>query len=188
MVTVAEATWLPFPSARPAPPGDARLAARAITLRSATNSDLPLLARLYAGLRNAELLLVPWSTAEKQAFLDEQFRLQHNHFVRHFRRADFWIVCDTGAAPAGRFYLDRSPQEWRLIDIMLAPGTRGQGIGTTLIRWAQAQATGAGASSIALHVAVNNPRARTLYARMGFVERPSEDGLHIPMLWRTGGS
>ena len=174
----------PFPRTRSIPPDDARLAAHAIMLRPATSEDLPLLARLYASFRNAEMLFVPWSPSEKQAFLDDQFRLQHSHLVRHFRRADFWIVCDPDSGPLGRFYLDRSAREWRLVDILLATDARGRGIGTTLVRWAQAHAADARASGIALHVAINNPRAHALYARMGFIEGESRDGLHIPMLWR----
>lgn len=176
----------PFPRGRSAPTVDPHLTARSIALRRATSDDLPLLARLYAGLRNSEMPLVPWSAAEKQAFFDSQFRLQHRHFVRHFRRADFWIVCDADSTPLGRFYLDRSAREWRLIDILLATDARGRGIGTALVRWAQAHAVDARASGIALHVAINNPRAHALYARMGFVEGESQDGLHIPMLWRPG--
>ena len=183
MVTL---TLPPFPHARSVPAAAARLAAHAITLRPATNDDLPLLARLYAGFRNAEMLLMPWSASEKQAFFDDQFRLQHSHLVRHFRRADFWIVCDAGAEPLGRFYLDRSAREWRLVDILLAPGARGRGIGSTLIQWAQTEAADTRASGIALHVAINNPRAHALYTRMGFVEGISRDGLHIPMQWRIG--
>jgi ribosomal protein S18 acetylase RimI-like enzyme len=183
MVTMA---LLPFPRARSVPPAAARLAAHAITLRPATNDDLPLLAHLYAGFRNTEMLLVPWSASEKQAFFDDQFRLQHSHLVRHFRRADFWIVCDADSAPLGRFYLDRSAREWRLVDILLAPAARCRGIGTALVRWAQAYAADTGASGIALHVAINNPRAYALYTRMGFVEGASQDGLHVPMRWCTG--
>lgn len=180
----------PFPRPRSGPPGEARLAADAITLRPATRDDLPLLARLYAGFRNAEMLLSPWSAAEKQAFLDDQFRLQHRHFVRRFPRADFWIVSHGGtdATPAGRFYLDRSAVEWRLVDILLAPEARSRGLGTTLIRWAQTHAARAGAAGIALHVAINNPRAHALYTRMGFVEGATIDGLHVPMVWRAGDS
>ena len=188
MVTMERVALPPFPRPRTDPPGAPGLAAHAIALRGATHGDLPMLARLYAGFRSAELLLAPWSIEEKQAFCDDQFRLQHTHLVRRFRRADFWIVCDAGAEPIGRFYLDRSAREWRLVDILLTPGARNRGIGSTLIRWAQAEAADAGASGIALHVAINNPRAHALYTRMGFIEGVNRDGLHIPMLWCVDGT
>jgi len=186
MVTMERIVMPPFPRSRMGPSGNIQLAEHAIALRPATQGDLPLLARLYAGSRSAELLLAPWSEEQKQAFLDDQFQLQHSHFVRRFPRGDFWIVCDASATPIGRFYLDRSAREWRVVDILLAPGTRGRGIGTILIRWAQTHAADVGADGIALHVAINNPRAQALYTRLGFAAWASEDGLHIPMRWRIG--
>ncbi len=186
MVTMERIALHPFPQPRTDSPRTIRLPEHAIVLRPATRDDLPLAARLYAAFRSPELLLAPWSAEDKQAFLDDQFRLQHSHFVRQFHRADFWIVCDADMAPVGRFYLDRSIREWRLVDILLAPAARGRGIGSALIRWAQALAANAGADGIALHVAINNPRAQALYMRLGFVAHESADGLHIPMRWRIG--
>jgi hypothetical protein len=49
--------------------------------------------------RAEEFLLVPWPQAQKDAFLHQQFRLQHHHFVTHFAGADFWIV--ERALPSG---------------------------------------------------------------------------------------
>lgn len=184
MVTMERVVLPPFPQPRTDSPSSTRLAEHAIALRPATRDDLPLVARLYTGFRSPELLLAPWSAEDKQAFLDDQFRLQHSHFVRYFQHADFWIVCGTDTAPLGRFYLDRSAREWRLVDILLAPAARGRGIGSALIRWAQAHAADAGAAGMALHVAINNPRAQALYARLGFTVCASEDGMHIPMRWR----
>jgi GNAT superfamily N-acetyltransferase len=183
MVTMERVVLPPFPRPRTDLPDTTRLAEHAIVLRPAMRDDLPLAARLYTAFRSPELLLAPWSAEAKQAFLDDQFRLQHSHFVRHFHRADFWIVCDADMAPVGRFYLDRSTPQWRLVDILLAPDARGRGIGSALIRWAQALAADAGASGIALHVAISNPRAHALYTRLGFVARESVDGMHVPMQW-----
>jgi len=166
----------PFPARRPAPlPG-----APAGRLRPATSADLPFLARLYASYREPELLFLPWSAAEKQAFLQSQFGLQHSDYVRRFPRAAFWIVC-VDEAPVGRLYLDRARAEWRILDIGFLPEHRGKGLGATLIGLAQAGAAAANAA-LALTVAANNPRARALYRRLGFVEQPG-DGMHVPMLW-----
>ena len=52
-------------------------AAPAITLRPTTESDQPLLARIYAGTREEELASVPWTVEQKMAFLAMQFRAQH---------------------------------------------------------------------------------------------------------------
>ncbi len=167
----------PFPGAAPAslprvPAG---------CLRPAASADLPFLARLYASYREAELLLLPWSAAEKQTFLESQFRLQHTDYVHRFPRAAFWIVQIEGE-PVGRLYLDRVGRKWRIVDIGFLPRHRGRGMGTALIRRLQ-EAAGAKGATIGLTVAVNNPRARDLYLRLGFEEQAG-DGVHIPMSWR----
>ncbi|OAN63945.1 hypothetical protein A7X12_19010 [Sphingomonas sp. TDK1] len=153
-----------------------------IALRPASLDDLPELAAWYAQLRMPELLFHPWSQAEKQAFVDEQFRLQHHHFVRRCPRADFWILL-RDEVPIGRLYLDRSTSEWRIVDILLATGWRAQGLGSRLIAWVQQSAAAAGARAVALTVAVDNRRAHALYARLGFSDTDAGDGLHQPMRW-----
>lgn len=175
-----------FPRAvRPSPP--AALPGRGIALRHATSADLPFLRELYAGFRFAELLPLPWSEAEKQAFLDDQFRLQHLHFTTHFPKADFWIVEESRPAAVaravGRLYLDRSGADWRIIDIGLAGAMRGGGLGTALIEWTQQACIDAGGTAIDLHVMTTNARARALYERLGFVVRGEVSGYHQPMRW-----
>jgi GNAT superfamily N-acetyltransferase len=184
MVTPIEHIALPpFPRAAAIPESRA-LEAAGIRLRPASISDLALLRQLHATSRMPELLLAPWTAAEKQAFLDEQFRLQHCHFVRHFAQADFWVI-EKAARPIGRLYLDRAGTDWRLIDILLAADARSNGIGQLLLDWIQREAEAAGAT-ITLHVAANNPRAHALYLRMGFAEVEGGDGLHQRMRWTPG--
>jgi GNAT superfamily N-acetyltransferase len=154
-----------------------------IRLRPATRDDLPLLKRLYRATRMPEMLLAPMTLAEKQGFADDQFRLQHSHFVRHFARADFWMILREDM-PVGRLYLDRSGTEWRLVDILLDQDVRGQGLGSALIRWIQQRAAEAGAA-VMLRVAVDNPRAHALYRRLGFADLESADGLILPMRWHA---
>ena len=47
-----------------------------ITLRPAVESDRPLLFKLYASTREEEMQRVPWTEAQKQAFLEMQFNGQ----------------------------------------------------------------------------------------------------------------
>lgn len=146
-----------------------------------------MLAGLYAQLRMPALLFQPWSHAQKLAFVQDQFRLQHRHFVRHAARADFWILLRDNA-PIGRLYLDRSAPEWRIVDILLATAWRGQGIGTQLLRWVQQRAAAAGAGGVALTVAMDNPDAHALYTRLGFADVDEGDGLHQSMRWPTASA
>jgi ribosomal protein S18 acetylase RimI-like enzyme len=178
-----------FPPAAHAPPAPYRpLAAKGMSLRAAASGDLPFLRDLYAGFRAAKLALAPWPEAQKRAFVDDQFRLQHEHFTRHHPRADFWVVMQAPPLslprPIGRLYLDRSAKAWHIVDIGLLREMQGQGLGSAMLAWIQDSAAAAGAS-VSLQVALNNPRARALYLRQGFRETGPSSATHQPMAWRV---
>ncbi len=189
MSAVTPAGPLAFPRRR-APPPSPQLPGTGIALRPAETADLPFLLGLYVGFRAPELLFAPWSAAQKQAFVEDQFRLQHLHFTRHFAAADFWILVEArppaAPRPIGRLYLDRSGPAWRIVDIGLLPEARGRGTGRALIEWVQAESAAAGAKAVALHVATNNPGARALYLRLGFATSGPIEAHHEPMEWRPG--
>jgi ribosomal protein S18 acetylase RimI-like enzyme len=128
-------------------------------------SDLPLLSRIYASTRSGELAHVPWTDAQKAAFLDSQFHAQHTYYQQNYPAA-LWLVIVRAGEAIGRLYLDRWAREHRLIDISLLPAHRGRGYGTALLRDLIAEAASAG-KALSIHVEKNNP-AMTLYGRLGF--------------------
>lgn len=144
------------------------MSARApISLRPAVPDDHDHLLRVYASTREAELALVPWSDAEKRAFVESQFRAQHLHYYTHFAAAEFSVIV-AGEEPIGRLYVDRRPDEIRLVDIALLPEYRATGIGGALLSALIAEATSANLP-LRIHVEHHNP-ARRLYERLGFIE------------------
>jgi ribosomal protein S18 acetylase RimI-like enzyme len=150
-----------------------------ITLRDAGPEDLPFLYRVYAGTRTEELDQTGWDEAQKEAFLRMQFEAQHRHYHEHFREASYQIVEREGH-PIGRLYLDRRPDEIRIIDIALLPRERRAGIGGALMREILDEAAAAG-KPVRIHVERNNPAMR-LYHRLGF--RQIEDqGVYLFMQW-----
>lgn len=160
----------------------ALLAEREYSLRAARDSDLLWLQDLYATTRAAELAMLPWPANAKRSFTDQQFKLQHQHYLLHYPDTDF-LVIEHGCVPVGRYYLQRNASaDYLVVDISLLPEEQGKGIGSELIRQtqrdAQAQKTG-----IRLHVHQMNPRARQLYERLGF-ERLNENATHICMRWQ----
>lgn len=160
-----------------------RAAARGLAFRPIEADDLPFLARVYASTRWQELAPLPWTEAQKSAFLQSQFEAQHAHYQSHYPGA-LWLVIDCGSQPIGRLYLDRWQKEHRLIDIAVLPEYRGQGYGTALLRDLIDEA-GAAGKPLSIHVERNNP-AMTLYRRLGFCQ-VGEHGIYDLLEVRSAG-
>lgn len=127
--------------------------------------DRDFMRELYATTRIEELTPVPWTDAEKGAFIAVQFDAQDAAYHGAYPDGEFLIVLDDGEA-VGRLYLGRLPGELRIIDVTLTPEKRGQGIGTALMLWVLGRADRDGLSAT-LHVEPWNP-AKRLYERLGF--------------------
>jgi len=167
-------------SAPPAFSLPAALASQGLHLRPETDDDIPFLTRLYASTRAEELKVVPWSEAQKQAFLADQFRAQRLHYRQHFKSCAFDVI-ERGGLPAGRLYLEPRGSRLHIVDIALMPEWRGQGIGSAILRALQERAHGLGLG-VGIMVEVFNP-ARRLYDRLGFVETANH-GVYLEMEWR----
>ncbi len=161
----------------------ALLTERGFSLRALHDGDLPWLRELYASTRNEEMDQVPWPQIAKRNFLDQQFALQHTHYLKHFADADFHAIEHVTDGPVGRYYLQRTTPDHLIIDIALMPKIRGHGIGAALIKASQhdAQASGNG---MHLHVAHHNHRARQLYERLEFLHANTTE-THLHMRWRS---
>ncbi|MCE2489244.1 MAG: GNAT family N-acetyltransferase [Anaerolineae bacterium] len=87
------------------------------------------------------------------------------------------MIQSYGLAGGGLRYLgmglllsrERQPGSLLMDGIAVAPGQRGQGIGTQLLEAVCRHARNKGYSDLRLDVLDNNPRARALYERQGFV-------------------
>lgn len=171
----------PFPAERPdRMQTPASLAGRGFSLRAVNDRDLPWLRDLYASTRAEEMAPVPWPEIAKRSFLDQQFALQHQHYLAHFGDTDF-LAIERDGRPVGRYYLQRVAPEHLIVDISLFPDQRGQGLGAALIGQSQTEAAALG-RGMRLHVNLANPGARRLYERLGFVAGAME-GHHLPMRW-----
>ena len=151
-----------------------------LTLREQGDADLPFLKGLYRSTRDGELALTSWSEVEKQAFIDMQFKAQTAHYLDHYPAA-LWLVIERAGAAIGRLYLERWPQEHRIIDIALLPGARGHGIGSALLKDLGEEASGLG-RAVGIHVEKQNP-AMALYKRLGF-ETIEDKGVYDLLTWR----
>lgn len=150
-----------------------------ITLRPETAKDEAFLRQLYASSRAEEMAPLPWPEAQKSAFLNMQFDLQHAHYRRHYPDAEFLLILRE-ENPVGRYYLHRGEAAFLLIDIALLPNFRGLGIGGGLLRKLLAEA-GAAGKPVRLHVEPAS-RAERLYLRLGF-SLVEDKGMHRLMEW-----
>ena len=153
-------------------------------LRPVEDADRAFLVELYGSTRAAELAQVPWDEGSKRAFVEHQFAAQDTHYRANYPGATLDVV-EVDGARAGRLYVHRGPSDIRIMDIALAPGFRGRGIGTALLRTLIEEADASG-RKLSIHVEVNNP-AQSLYRRLGF-EPAGEHGVYVLMERPPGAS
>ena len=138
----------------------------AVALRPAGRSDEPFLRELYAETRAAELTATGWSPDQIDAFVCMQFDAQRADYERRFPNSAHSIVVD-GDRAVGRIWVDRTPDEIRLLDLAIRDRDRGRGIGTRLLRELQDEARRAGVP-LRHSVVKANVDAQRLYRRLGF--------------------
>jgi ribosomal protein S18 acetylase RimI-like enzyme len=125
------------------------------------------------------MALLDWSEPAKQAFLQQQFTAQHTYYQQHYATASFQVVLRDDAM-VGRLYVDRGPDEIRIIDIALLSEYRGAGLGTRLVTALLTEAAQTG-RVITIHVERFNPALRW-YQRLGFKQIEDQD-VYLLLQW-----
>ena len=155
-----------------------------VRLRAVVPDDEEFLLKTYASTRADELAQVPWSEAQRAAFIKMQFDAQLLHYQTHNPEATHDIIL-LNERPIGRLYVARRDQEIRILDITILPEYRNQGTGTSLIKDLMDEAAGV-EKPLNIYVEFYNPSMR-LFERLGFlkVDRPDDDGVNYLMEWRA---
>lgn len=138
-----------------------------VRLRPATDDDREFLVGLYGSVRAQELAMVTWEQGQQEAFVRMQFDAQDAEYHRMNPNGTFDVI-ELQGRPVGRLYVDRRPDEIRIVDISLLPQARGAGIGGGLLAELMDEAAASG-RTLTIHVEIAN-RAESLYTRLGFVE------------------
>jgi ribosomal protein S18 acetylase RimI-like enzyme len=138
------------------------------TLRAASAEDRALLLHVYASTREEELAQAGWPDDVKAQFLAMQFEAQDRYYREAYPDGRFDIVEVCGEV-AGRLYVNRGPDEIRIIDIALLPPLRGRGLGSAILQTILDEAAATG-RPVTIHVEQHNPALR-LYERLGFEVR-----------------
>jgi GNAT superfamily N-acetyltransferase len=155
-----------------------------ITLRPVAAEDEAFLLKTYGSVRADELAQVPWSQAQREAFLKMQFDAQQLHYKTHNPEATHDIIL-LNERPIGRLYVARRGEEIRILDVTVLPEYRNQGTGTAVIKDLIEEAARVG-KPLNIYVEFYNPSLR-LFERLGFVkvDRPDDDGVNHLVEWRA---
>jgi ribosomal protein S18 acetylase RimI-like enzyme len=150
----------------PVPYGWRRSAERRLGFRPISDDDELLFAgRVYASVRKDYLADLPWQDVQKAAFLLLQFRAQHARYLQEYPEADRLLI-SRGEVDIGRLYIDRQPDQLRIIDIALMPAHRHKGTGEAILRDLMDEAASCG-SVLSVEVDKTSPAMR-LFRRLGF--------------------
>ncbi len=113
------------------------------------------------------------------ADLDDVMAVEQSVYPHPWSRGNFgdsldagyhaWVLRDHGEL-AGYFLLMAAVDEAHLLNVSVAAGRQGQGLGRYLLDKVAACARGLGAESVLLEVRPSNLRALKVYLRYGFVE------------------
>ena len=148
-----------------------------VTLRPVQPDDDAFLCALYGSTRQDELAAWGWGPAERDAFLQLQYRAQQQSFASREGGAEHRIVCREGR-PIGRLIISRGADAIQLVDIALLPDARGMGIGSRLIADVLVEADRAG-RPVQLQALKGSPVVR-LYTRLGFIIT-ADTGVYLRM-------
>jgi RimJ/RimL family protein N-acetyltransferase len=135
-------------------------AARAV-VRRARDQDLDRLVELFAEVAAEGR----WIGAELP--LDRERRGRHFSEAMHDELA-ILLVAEVDGRTVGQLDMELARYGVADLGMLVAPGWRGQGLGTTLLRAGIAWARGAGAHKVALQVRPHNQAAIALYEKLGF--------------------
>ena len=137
---------------------------------------------LYAETRAEEVKLVPWDEEQKNAFLQQQFKLQHHHYTTNYKDGSFQLII-LDEKPIGRLYVAELEDEIRILDITILTEFRRRKIGTGLIEEILHDANEKN-KAVQIYLETYNQSAN-LFARLGFAP-VADDGVY--QLWRKSAN
>ena len=132
--------------------------------RPVAAADEIFLRGLYATTRPE---VAAWEDAEREVFLDLQFRAQVREWVARFPTGVHELILLDGH-PVGRLWVAWSPSECCLVDMALLPEYRRSGIGTQIVGEVLAEADRRRVPA-RLTVERTNGPSLAFCARLGFV-------------------
>jgi ribosomal protein S18 acetylase RimI-like enzyme len=138
-----------------------------ITRRPQTPADEPFLRAMIVASIAQELMAWMWPDAIRDHLLGVQYTGKMGSLRTNYPQGTSEIILVDGE-PAGWIYVNETPDEVHLAEIMTLIEMRGKGIGQSVLREVLADADSKG-KPVRLLVNVSNAGAIRLYQRLGFV-------------------
>jgi ribosomal protein S18 acetylase RimI-like enzyme len=151
-----------------------------LTLRRIENQDESFLLTLFFD-SHPELTSIPGlDDATKNMMIRQQFLAESHFLTTQYPDADLHLIIGDGQ-PIGKLFVNRGPDEYRILVIAVLSEYRNRGIGRRLLEDVLQEAKQV-QKRVRLQVMWFNDAARSLYMKLGF-EVLEEKGVYCEMQW-----
>ena len=157
------------------------LGARGLCLRPRQAGDQLALDALYQAWRVEQFAPGGLPLADCQQLACQQCRAQRQYY-RLLDGRLAWGVLTHHDVCVGRLYLQQRGHDLHVLDLLLQPASRNQGVGSAPLAACRAHAGALGCTQLSLQVELSNVRALLLYQRLGLT-LGEINGVHGQMIW-----
>jgi ribosomal protein S18 acetylase RimI-like enzyme len=166
--------------AAPAPGEMTGIEHHGLAMRPTETEDESFVRHLFKTARAESFPVAGLPPAVLDTLLEQQFRAQLAGYSAQFPDAVSLLIVQRDE-PIGRLILNCAAERWHIVDIVLLPAERGQGLGTEILDALDASARQRGVGALTLSVLASNTGALRFYLRHGFVETGQAGAAHIAM-------
>lgn len=149
----------------------------AVTLRPESHRDEPFIRQLNLETIAADLGASAWPEPMRSHLLGVQYAGRRQSHRMNFPAAASHVI-EANGADAGWVVVNTTPDEVRVVEIMVLPALHGRGIGTAVLREILAAAAVSG-KPVRLNVYITNHAAIRLYERLGFRRTGGDETQHF---------
>lgn len=148
-------------------------------LRLAGAGDVSFLFELFCSART-ELALLPLPQVQLEQLMRQQYEWQQNGYASQYPDANTWII-KNDSMKVGKITLFETAGLVHIVDFIIAPNWRSQGIGNTILETLKNHVAN---NSCVLRLSVDrqNIHAKRLYLRCGFAVSQMSD-THEQLSW-----
>lgn len=144
-----------------------------LRVRPVKSTDMAFVYELFCSVRGPELEYTNFNAVEKARFLTSQFKAMHDSYAQRFPKGQHYIVVKQDE-DVGRIYVNETDEEIRLLDVIIRPDKRNQGIGAHLLQQMIQRSNQTG-KTIRFYVWHTNIAGQRFYERLGFKQVRDDD-------------